>query len=81
MEKWYVIGYRKVHFTDPQGRLVDGYNLYLSRPAESKDSVGSEVQKIFIGSSYVDYVPVLDQKVSILFNRYGKVSSVFVVED
>ena len=76
MEKWKVVGYRKVEFTDPQGRHVSGYSLFLARPAQNVDVVGLEVQKIFISSEYVDYTPVENQLINIAFNRYGKVASV-----
>ena len=76
MEKWKIVGYRKVNFTDPQGRTVNGYSLFLARPAQSPDVIGLEVQKIFISSAYVNYTPQENQIVSIAFNRYGKVSSI-----
>lgn len=75
MEKWKIVGYRKVQFTDPQGRNVNGYSLFLARPAQHPDVVGLETQKIFI-SSNVDYTPQENQLVNIAFNRYGKVASV-----
>lgn len=76
MEKWKVVGYRQVKFTDPQGRHVSGYSLFLARPSQNVDVVGLEVQKIFISSEYVDYTPVENQLINIAFNRYGKVASV-----
>lgn len=76
MEKWKIVGFRKVQFTDPQGRNVSGFSLFLARPAQSPDVVGLETQKIFISSAYVDYNPVENQLVNIAFNRYGKVASV-----
>lgn len=76
MEKWKIVGYRKVNFTDSQGRNVNGYSLFLARPAQSSDVIGLEVQKIFISSVYVNYIPQENQIVSIAFNRYGKVSSI-----
>lgn len=81
MEKWKVVGYRKVNFTDPQGRTVNGYNLFLARPGSSPSIVGLETQKIFISCQYVDYDPVENQLVYISFNRYGKVVSVDPCED
>lgn len=81
MEKWKVVGYRKVEFTDPQGRHVSGFSLFLARNATSPDIVGLEVQKIFISSQYVDYKPTENQFVSIAFNRYGKVASIVPQED
>lgn len=80
MEKWKVVGFRKVEFTDPQNRHVSGYSLFLARPAQSPDVVGLEVQKIFISAEHVNYTPVENQLVVIAFNRYGKVASIDPVE-
>lgn len=80
MEKWKVVGFRKVQFTDPQGRNVSGFSLFLARPAQNPDVVGLEVQRIFISSQYVDYTPKENQLVNILYNRYGKVASVTPIE-
>ena len=79
MEKWKVVGWRNVDFTDPQGRHVSGYSLFLARPAQSPDITGLEVQKIFISKQYVAYDPVENQMIGINFNRYGKVQSIEVL--
>lgn len=76
MEKWNVIGYRKVDFKDGHGNNVQGYTLYLSRPASSSSTTGLEAQKMFISCQYVDYIPKENEMVNISFNRYGKVESV-----
>lgn len=79
MEKWKVVGWRNVDFTDPQRRHVSGYSLFLARPAQSPDITGLEVQKIFISKQYVQYEPVENQMIGINFNRYGKVQSIEVL--
>lgn len=76
-EKWRVIGFRKVNFTDPETKKkVEGFSLYLVRPGEGDNFAGDEAQKIFISSEYVDYDPVLGDTIQLIYNRYGKVSSV-----
>lgn len=76
-EQWRVIGFRKVDFRDPErNKRVQGYSLYLVRPGEGGDFQGDEAQKIFISFEYVDYVPVLGDNIQLIYNRYGKVSSV-----
>lgn len=80
MEKWKVIGYRKVNFKGQDGVNVSGYSLFLARPAESPDVVGLECMKLFVSSNYVDYVPVENEGVSISYNRFGKVASIVPCE-
>lgn len=79
MEKWKVVGWRNVDFTDPHGRHVSGYTLFLARPATSPDVIGLEVQKLFISKQYVNYEPVENHMIGISFNRYGKVQSIEVI--
>lgn len=76
MEKWKIVGFRKVDFTDPQNRAVHGYSLFMARPAQNPSIVGLEVQKLFISGEYVNYQPVENQLVNVSYNRYGKVASI-----
>lgn len=80
MEKWNVLGWKSVDFTDPQGRHVKGYSLFLERLPVSPDVIGMEVQKLFISSEYVAYEPVEGQTIGLIFNRYGKVQSIEVID-
>lgn len=75
-EIWDVVGYRVVSFKDESGRMVNGYNLYLTRPGDPDKMSGTECQKLFISSQYVKYGPVVGDTVQLFFNRYGKVSSI-----
>lgn len=77
MEKWRVDGFRKVNFTDQKTKEdVDGYSLFLSRPAQDDKIVGRECQKLFINSAYVEYTPELNEEIMLLYNRYGKVGAI-----
>ena len=79
MEKWKVVGWRNIDFTDDKGRHVSGYSLFLARPGQSDDVTGLEVLKLFISKQYVNYDPVENQMIGINFNRYGKVQSIEVL--
>ena len=77
MEKWQVDGYREVSFTDPKtNKDIEGFTLFLSRPAQDDKLIGRECQKLFISSEYVDYTPTLGEEIMLLYNRYGKVGSI-----
>lgn len=80
MEKWKVVGYRSVNFKDQNtGKQVSGYSMFLARKPETPDIVGLEMQKIFISSDYVNYIPVENQMIGLSYNRYGKVQSIEVL--
>lgn len=76
MEKWKVVGYRAVDFTDNQNRQVSGYKLYLARQPENKSIFGLETSTLFISKAVCDYVPKENEMVMVAYNRYGKVASV-----
>ena len=77
MHECKVIGFQKIDFKDQKtGNQVSGYNLFLISQPESDRITGTVCEKIFISSQYVDYVPALNDNIVILYNRYGKVSSI-----
>lgn len=77
MYKCKVIGYQKIDFKDQKtGNQVSGYNLFLISEPETTNITGTKCEKIFISSQYVDYTPALNDDIVILYNRYGKVSSI-----
>lgn len=80
MEKWKVVGYRKVDFKDQDGRPVKGYTLFLARQSDDEYITGLEVQKIFISSERVAYVPAENDYVGLSYNRYGKVQDIEVLQ-
>jgi len=78
MDKYTVLGYRDVCFTDKEtGKEVSGISLYLSRPADGVNGVMAE--KIFLGRKCLEesnYAPYVGDSVGITFNRYGKAACV-----
>ena len=80
MEKWKVVGYRKVDFKDQDGRSVKGYTLFLARQSTDEAIVGLEVQKIFISSDRVPYTPVENEMIGLNYNRYGKIQDIQVIK-
>lgn len=80
MEKWKIVGFREVNFTDNDGRSVNGWKLYLAREPENRNIFGLETHTLFISKAYVDFTPEENVMVMINYNRYGKVSSIVPVE-
>lgn len=76
-EQWKIIGFRKLSFMDQKtNKQVNGYSLFMVRPGSGENMTGDEAQKLFISSEYVDYVPSLGEQVQLIYNRYGKISSI-----
>lgn len=77
MEIYEVVGFRRVHFTDTkQNKEIDGYTLFLQREPEDDQIVGLECAKQFIASEYVAYTPQVGDRIQLIYNRYGKISSI-----
>lgn len=77
MEKYEVVGFRRVEFTDDKTKnKVDGYTLFLQRAPEDDKIVGIECCKQFISCQYVNYVPHVGDTIRLIYNRYGKIGAV-----
>lgn len=60
------------------GDLIKGCTLYLGD--ERKDVTGLVAQRVFISEKKMGtYVPKLNDKVEVLFNRYGRVQQINVI--
>lgn len=80
MFEFTVVGFRIVSFKDEKtGKDVEGFTLFLTRPADNDKVTGLITEKIFISAAYVEYVPTLNDKIVLHYNKYGKISSVQVI--
>lgn len=76
-----LIGIQRVDYTNKSGYHVMGYKLHLSTPATRNDCIGEITDAIFVSDSVFatcDHLAVGDE-VSIVYNKYGKVSGVTVI--
>ena len=84
MLEFKVLTVRDVSFTDDSGKQVEGLQLWCSFPSDAPGWRGLEVAKFWIpsGSIFVNTVDVLKpgDLLNITFNRFGKPSSIEVVE-
>ena len=81
-EKWTVVGFRSVNFTDEKtNKQINGYSLFLLRaPNDDENKVTGQIcEKLFVSSEYVKYTPELGDEIVLVYNKYGKVSSIQVV--
>lgn len=84
MVEFKVLTVRDVSFTDSSGKQVEGLQLWCSSPSDAPGWRGIEVLKIWIPSDsiFVNTVDALKpgQILDITFNRFGKPSSIEVVQ-
>lgn len=71
-----VVGFRKTEFTAKDtGELISGYNLFLLGPQEHVE--GEACERVFLSEKKMgDYLPIIGDDIRVIYNRYGKVSSV-----
>lgn len=80
-EKYTVIGIEhRSYLSKKTGKLVEGYNLYLSQETSDKNVIGVRcfsqwvAPEVFSDNIEVGFV------VSLGYNRFGRVASISVVE-
>ena len=76
-----LIGIQRVDFSNKNGYHVLGYKLHTSTPAKSDDAIGEITEGIFVSDSVFatcDHLAVGDS-ISVVYNKYGKVTGVSVV--
>lgn len=82
METRTLIGYRRVNFQTDDGRQIHGYNLYyLINMDSGSDQDGSRGDKVYVPDNVLNemgYTPSVGDQVTICYNRYGKVSKIFL---
>lgn len=71
-----VIGFKNVDFVSKQGRQVTGTRLYLTY--QEQYTFGEACLDVFIRNT-VDYVPAVGDRVTLLYNRYGRVENIQVI--
>jgi len=72
-----VIGFEKVDYVSKKGNHVKGHKVYTTY--ESNNITGVGVNEVYIGHS-VDYIPTLNDRIEVFYNRFGQVAKVSIVE-
>lgn len=79
-----LIGARPSAFNGSDGRIVEGYNLYLIYDPEetSEGVVGEQCERLFVLKSRLLFDPCscVGARIDVRFNRSGKVQRVDLLE-
>ena len=80
MEKYHVIGFMPVEFTDNKtGTIIRGTSVHCTSPMSGK-GFGLKTDKFFMKEEIDCSSLAVDIDVYIYFNRYGKASGFQVIE-
>lgn len=78
LDEYTLVGYERVDYTNKDGQNIKGHRLHLSYVAEKVDGVA--VECVWVGESVQLPNPLpLKSKISVLYNRFGRISGVNLV--
>lgn len=79
-----VVGIKRFNFKAPDGNVINGLQFYLlADPIDSQSGVGYEVDKVFLSEAKLNKMgatPALDDIVSPVYNKYGKVDRLDILK-
>ena len=79
-----VIGFRKTSFTAKDtNETISGYNIYIIEDIDPRSGEGQSAERLFMTSEKLiacGYKPSLGDIVKVEYNRYGKLTGIFVVQ-
>lgn len=71
-----IIGFEGKTFNFEDGKTVTGFNLFLSEKRPGVTGISAE--RVFVSTAKLNgYVPVLGDKITINYNRFGKPQSIY----
>lgn len=79
-----VIGIEEIHFTGKNGDEVHGKRVHFTDNIDADRGVGEAADKVFLSAAKLaalDFAPAVGQDIDILYDRYGRVKAIRVVED
>lgn len=79
-----VIGTERLSFKGADGTEVKGLNLYVSEAIDPKRGQGERADRYFLSEAKIaalDFTLAPGQVVDLLYNRYGKIATVKLLDD
>lgn len=84
MNTYEVDGVENKSFTTPDGKLIEGADIYAKWAIDPKRGAGYKTDRFFLSSAKLaalDFKPTPGQTVQIFFNRFGKVETMHLVDN
>ena len=80
-----IIGFRKNDFKTNEGVEVTGYSVYIATEIDPRRGAGVSVERQYLSDAKlakegIDLAALMERKVKIYYNRYGRVDSIVTVD-
>lgn len=78
-----VLGFRRVDFAGKDGKQITGYSVFCSELIKPEFGAGVSVEKVFLSDrrlGQMGYMPCIGDDLQVNYNRYGKLSSVVLLD-
>lgn len=79
-----IIGIQPTAFDAKDGTHIEGTSIHLTSPIDPKRGKGEAGEKIFLTATKlaeVDFKPEVGNEIEVLYNRFGKVQTLRLVDD
>lgn len=78
-----IVGISRTAFTGQDGTPVEGKTFFVTEAIDPKRGEGVSAERFFLSRAKLaalDFSPALGMEVEILYNRFGKVASLSLVD-
>lgn len=78
-----IVGIVDVSFSTKDGNTITGKTFHVTNPVEAGQGRGEVTDHFFLSAAKLaalDFTPALSQQVQVLYNRFGKVASLVLVD-
>lgn len=80
-----ISGFENKSFTPKNGdRVIEGMNIYITDKIPPQRGEGCTADRIFLSKNKLNdlpFVPAVGMEVEVLYNKYGKVSTIRLISD
>lgn len=79
-----IIGCERKSFTTKEGDTIEGTSLYITDKIPPQRGEGCTADRIFLSKNKLNdlsFVPVVGMDIEVLYNKYGKVSTIRLITD
>lgn len=78
-----IVGLSRTSFTGQDGTPVEGKTFFVTEPIDPKRGEGVSAERFFLSRAKLaalDFSPEVGQVVDVLYNRFGRVTSLSLVD-
>lgn len=78
-----IIGVKNTSFTGSDGTQVEGMTFYATEAIDAKRGHGERAERFFLSKAKLaalDFTPAVGQETEVLYNRYGKIAALKLVD-